>query len=303
MPNEVPCVVWKEDEIDFFGTAVPVYLPNTLTRYELENFKAFERWMRTLAENLAFQYHSHEHPFHERPYSLRSIEVKSVTKFPNGRVGFVKIDAAVKQDSMPGDDRGGLPHSLLGTVFLRGGSVAILIILRPRDSTDDRYVIMAEQPRLPTGSLQFLEIPTGMIDAFDHFTGLAAKEIEEETGFKFPMSELINMTQLALGDSEHPVVGLSSAVYPSPGSSDEHVVLYLWEKELDRLEIEDLRDRFTGKRRKNEIMTLHVKEYETLWRAGARDAKTLAAAALYEGLNRSGELGREKKRVRDRVRR
>jgi hypothetical protein len=47
------------------------------------------------------------------------------------------------------------------------------------------------------------------------------------------------------------------------------------------------------------MITLHVKEYEALWRDGARDAKTLAAWALYEGLNRSGELQKYKKRKRE----
>lgn len=298
MPREVPAVVWKEDEIDFFGTTVPVYLPNSITRHELEDMKAFKDWKKTLHDNLALQ-KTEGHAFHKHPYSLRSIEVKSVTKFPGGKVGFIKIDAAVEREPFPDGDTRTIPKTLPGTAFLRGGSVAMLMILRPKDSRDERYVILTEQPRLPAGSLQFLEIPAGMLDQEENFSGAAAKEIEEETGFKIPLAELIDMTKLALGNSDHPEVSLQSAMYPSPGGCDEYIALFLWEKELDRQEIEDLKGRLTGERTQDEMITLHVKEYEALWRDGARDAKTLAAWALYEGLNRSGELQKYKKRKRE----
>jgi len=56
---------------------------------------------------------------------------------------------------------------LTNVVFLRGGAVAVLIILRPSDSPDERYVVMTEQPRIPAGSLNFMEIPAGMLDPKD----------------------------------------------------------------------------------------------------------------------------------------
>ncbi|KAG6355370.1 hypothetical protein INS49_003332 [Diaporthe citri] len=298
MPKEVPTVAWKEDKIDFFGTTIPVYLPNTINKHELETWPAFKNWKATLHANLKLQ-ESKDHAFHQHPYSLRSIEVTSVTRFPSGRVGFIKIDAAVEREPFSDENSRDASKSLPGTAFLRGGSVAMLMILRPKDSRDERYVILTEQPRIPAGSLKFLEIPAGMLDDSNHFGGAAAKEIEEETGFKIPESELIDMTKLALGNSGHDETSLQSAMYPSPGGCDEYIALFLWEKELDRQEIEDLRGRLTGVRTQNEMITLHVKEYEALWRDGARDAKTLAAWALYEGLNRSGELQKERKRKRE----
>ncbi|KAG8160795.1 hypothetical protein KVR01_009059 [Diaporthe batatas] len=297
MSRLVPDVVWAEDEIDFYGTKIPLYLPSSISRDELEGMKAFADWKETLHKNLALQ-RTEDHAFHAHPYSLKSIEVKSVTKFGEGNVGFITIDAAVERDEIDGESRN-ISKTLPGTAFLRGGSVAMLMILRPKDSRDERYVILTEQPRLPAGSLQFLEIPAGMLDNSDHFSGKAAKEIEEETGFKIPTSELIDMTELALRGSDHPEKSLKKAMYPSPGGCDEYIALFLWEKELDRQEIEDLRGRLTGERTQSEMITLHVKEYEALWRDGARDAKTLAAWALYEGLNRSGELQKEKKRKRE----
>lgn len=293
MSKEV-LVGWEEDKIDFFGTSIPVYLPNTISKHELETMKAFQIWKATLHNNITLQ-QSVEHRFHMRPFSLRSIEVKSVTRFPNGRVGFIIIDAAVERDSLPDGDSWGFLKSLAGTVFLRGGAVAVLMVLRPRHSRDERYVILTEQPRLSVGSLQFLEIPTGVLDMSNNFSGVAAKEIEEITGLKIAMTDLIDMSGLALGTSNHPE-SLQSAMYTSPGGSDEYIALLLWEKELDRQEIEDLHGRLTEEEAQSEFITLHVVEYEGLWRAGARDSKTLAAWALYEGLNRSGELQRYKRR-------
>lgn len=63
--------------------------------------------------------------------------------------------------------------------------------------------------------------------------------------------------------------------------------------------IEDLRSRLAGERKQGEMITLRVCEYEDLWREGARDAKTLAAWALYEGLNRAGILQGELKKRKE----
>lgn len=60
---------------------------------------------------------------------------------------------------------------------------------------------------------------------------------------------------------------------------------------------------FSVERSQGEMITLRLCEYEDLWREGARDAKILAAWALYEGLNRGGLLQKEiqkRKRIRTR---
>lgn len=101
------------------------------------------------------------------------------------------------------------------------------------------------------------------------------------------------MTELALRDSRLAEKNLRLAMYASPGGSDEYITTFLWEKELDRLEFDDLRDRLTGRREHGQTITLRLVDYDDLWREGARDAKTLAALSLYEGLSRSGILQEE----------
>ncbi len=66
-----------------------------------------------------------------------------------------------------------------GIVFLRGGAVAILVLLACEDKT---FILLCRQPRVPVGSVSFPEIPAGMLDGDGKFAGVAAKELEEETG-------------------------------------------------------------------------------------------------------------------------
>jgi 8-oxo-dGTP pyrophosphatase MutT (NUDIX family) len=111
-------------------------------------------------------------------------------------------------------------ESLPGVAFLRGGSVAILMILRPSDSKDERWVIMTEQRRIPAGSLTFIEIPAGMIDE-ESFSGAAAKEIQEETGLVIPKHELLDLAELALGkqvkaEERTPPPIFSHSLFPIP---------------------------------------------------------------------------------------
>ena len=155
---------------------------------------------------------------------------------------------------------------------------------------------MTEQPRIPAGSLSFLEIPAGMMDEHGEVKGQAVAEIQEETKLVVPKEELRDLTELAIagadskGDEDtHNVIkeNLAMGMYPSPGGSDEFIHILLWEKELDRQEIEDLRGKLTGLRTQQEKIVVRLLNYEELWRIGARDAKTLAAWSLYEALKRA----------------
>lgn len=165
------------------------------------------------------------------------------------------------------------------------------------------------------------------------FAGVAAREIQEETGLVIPSTELIDMTALALGSlqqgqqqredcklmekeakkkirkSSHGMEGeeggdqqedereheiekecLQKGVYPSPGGSDEFIPIFLCQKRMEREEIEMLKGKLTGLRDEREKITLKLVPLEELWKEGLRDAKSLAAWALYEGLKREGRI-------------
>ena len=210
------------DGIDGFGDSVEVTLTNNITKEQLLSFAAFRDWKTTLRKNIDLQTTDPNHPFREDPYTLRSIEIQSVDWFGPKKIGFVKLKAEI-QNSIP-------KNALPGVAFLRGGSVAVLMIIRPKGVTDERYVVLTEQPRVPAGSLQFLEIPAGMLDGEKGFHGKAADEIEEETSIRIPKDDLIDMTKLALQESSVRDSSLQDAMYPSPGGSDEFIPIMLWEK-------------------------------------------------------------------------
>jgi 8-oxo-dGTP pyrophosphatase MutT (NUDIX family) len=262
--------------LDGFSPAVPVRLTADITQEQLLAFRPFNNWLSTLKSSLSRQ-KSSAHLSDTSPYALRSITIQSVDWF-GPRVGFIKLSAEVRNERN---------QFLPGIVFLRGGSVAVLMILRPNDSDTERWAIMVEQPRIPAGSLSFREIPAGMLDGDNTFAGTAAREIKEETGFEIKQNELVDLTVLAL-EGTKVTESLQNGMYPSPGGSDEFVGIFLWEKVLHRMEIEDLKDKLSGLRGQGEMNSLRLVDYEELWRFASRDSKTMTACYLYERLRRIG---------------
>ncbi|KAJ9212096.1 hypothetical protein DTO166G4_6252 [Paecilomyces variotii] len=266
----------------------PVTVNSTadLSKEQLLAFPAFNIWFSTLQRSLTRQQNEH-HEFHAAPYVLRKVDIQAVDYFKGGRLGFLKLKAEVSNDQ---------GETLPGSVFLRGGSVGMLLVLQPDDipesSEDGKRVILTIQPRIPAGSLAFSEIPAGMLDDSGTFAGGAAKEIEEETGLKIPQNELIDMTSLALGLLPQQADGeeLQKGMYPSPGGSDEFIPLFLCQKRMPRKDIDGLQGRLTGLRSHGEKITLKVVPLEQLWKECVRDGKSLAAWALYNGLKREGRL-------------
>ena len=92
-----------------------------LSQEQLLSFPAFKTWSNTLRHSLKTQ-QNHDHTFHSSPYKLRKIEIQAVDFFGGGRIGFIKLKADVSTDN---------GEKLPGSVFLRGGSVAMMVRYRP----------------------------------------------------------------------------------------------------------------------------------------------------------------------------
>lgn len=281
----------KSFSLDSPHDSVSVTLPQSsdLSKTEIFGFPAFKTWLNTLTKSLSLQRQDASHPFHSDPYSLKSLEIQSVDRFGGKRLGFLKLKADVQNSA---------GEAIPGSIFLRGGAVAMLVILRVEGAESEKYVLMTKQPRVPAGSLDFLELPAGMIDDSGTFGGAAAKEIEEELGLKIPEDELLDLTVLAaeVGDAKERRDGmgkkeeLQRAVYTSPGGSDEFIAVFLHEKQVAKEEIEEWRGKLTGLRDEGEKITLKVVRLEDLWWEGRSDAKALSALALYDGLSRAGKI-------------
>lgn len=104
----------------------PVHLTKDLGKDQLLAFPAFKNWIKTLQTSLE-QQDDKSHTFHEAPYKLRRIDIQSVDFFgpSKDRIGFIKLTAKVTNDN---------DEYLPGSVFLRGGSVAMLVYTQVRRS-------------------------------------------------------------------------------------------------------------------------------------------------------------------------
>ncbi|EFA83236.1 hypothetical protein PPL_04026 [Heterostelium album PN500] len=203
---------------------------------------------------------------------VNSIQVQSIDMFGKN-VGFLKFKAEVVA----------LPENrpVPGIIFCRGGSVAILVILTSKE-TGRQYSVLTVQSRVPVARFAYSEIPAGMLDGSGHFVGVAAKEMKEETGIEVTEDKLVDLTQLAYGDT-------AEGMYPSPGGCDEFIRLFLFRDTLEQSKIDELQNKCTGALEENESITLDIVPLEDLWKKSP-DGKTLSSLFLYEKLKAEKKL-------------
>jgi len=189
-------------------------------------------------------------------------QIKLLEVYPFGPAktatrGFVMADAIV--------EKGGKPVS--GFAFIRGGAVAVLPILE--NEAGEKYVLTLLQPRVPGAEKDYEEIPAGMLDG-GAFGGVAAKEMEEETGLKIRETDL---TPLSL-------------MYPSIGGCDENIKVFLYRAKISDAAMEELKGKATGNPDENEMIITKVTPYEEFKRScltsQISDVKAQVALGMYE---------------------
>ncbi|KAI8579663.1 hypothetical protein K450DRAFT_240916 [Umbelopsis ramanniana AG] len=228
-------------------------------------FQPFKDWCASFDKELS----------QSKDITLNSIQIQSVDIFGNDKIGFVKFKADAELTETG--------KKVPGIVFMRGGAVSVLIILRSSDNPEkgDR-VIFTLQPRVPVPCIKMPELPAGMLDGSGSFSGTAAKEIEEETGLIIEERELTDMTELAYGNAWR-------GVYPSAGGCDEFLRLFLCVKSLPSKQIDELEGKLTGLRDHGESITLKLVKLEDAWKESP-DAKLLSSLALLDALKKAGKL-------------
>eukprot|EP01133_Synstelium_polycarpum_P012264 gene12264-14374_t len=241
--------------------SIPVTIASSLSDIPVDtilNAPNFVKWVQKMDKQDKLQ--------------VKSINVQSVDMFGKN-VGFLKFKAEVL--ALP-DNR-----PVPGIVFCRGGSVAILVILKSKESGKE-FSLLTVQTRVPAASFNYAEIPAGMLDGSGHFVGVAAKEMKEETGIDVTEDKLVDLTSLAYGAD-------ADGMFPSPGGCDEYIRLFLFRDTLDQAKIDELQNKCTGCLSENESITLDVVPLEDLWKRSA-DGKTLSALFLYEKLKGENKL-------------
>ncbi|RHZ64137.1 hypothetical protein Glove_326g71 [Diversispora epigaea] len=241
-------------------------------------FQPFKEWTSTLSKEML--------KVDKKELKIRNVEIQNVDYF-GLKIGFVKfkVDAIFTETG----------KSAPGIIFMRGGSVAVLLILRSKERDSKivkEHVVLTYQPRLAVPSLSFPEIPAGMLDGSGNFIGKASQEIKEETGIEVNDQNLIDMTALAYdenNDVNNEREGKKyQGAYPSPGGSDEFLRLCICIKEMNREDVEKLEGKLCGLRDHGEQITVGLIELKNLWKIP--DMKALSALALYDALKRNDKI-------------
>eukprot|EP00033_Pygsuia_biforma_P003899 GCRY01004269.1.p1 GENE.GCRY01004269.1~~GCRY01004269.1.p1 ORF type:complete len:379 (-),score=98.36 GCRY01004269.1:152-1195(-) len=255
--EEEEIVIFVSQDYEINGEVVPITIANGLEaplQYCLES-KLFTDWVATL----------------DSAFKVESIMIQSVDLF-GPRVGFMKIKANIVNRKTGA--------FIPGICFLRGGSVAILVVIECPDN-GEKYTILTRQPRAPVGRFFSLgEIPAGMLDGSGHFSGVAAKELQEETGISIKSSDphLVDLTAMVYGSDERGVV-------LSPGGCDESIRIFSYTLTLTKSEIEAMNGRLHGEAAEGETIKLEIIPLEELPERCA-DGKSLAALALWQKVKR-----------------
>eukprot|EP01047_Picozoa_sp_COSAG01_P038199 COSAG01_NODE_3086_length_6611_cov_12.899109_2_plen_262_part_00 len=193
------------------GEKVQVAVTNALgvSGADVENVlesSAFVDWLRSIEEDPKMFINPE-----------RGIHVQSVDMF-GPRVGFVKFKAAAQHDIGGTEGLIDVP----GIVFMRGGAVGVLVVLRCEGK---EYTVLTCQARVPVGDSNLPEIPAGMLDGSGDFKGVAAAELEQECEIQINAEQLVDLTGLAFGEQWR-------GLMPSAGGCDEFIRLYLYQQEV-----------------------------------------------------------------------
>jgi ADP-sugar diphosphatase len=153
-PDRKPAFTLSTLQGQHFTPAIPVHLPSTLTPAEFHailpsspstfpayTFPALRNWLTALLANFALQDDA-SHPFHEHPYKLRELDVQAVDWFwrdvpgKEDKLGFMKLQAKIETEPyVHVGEKDARADWVPGAVFLRGGSVAILVRILTHDDS------------------------------------------------------------------------------------------------------------------------------------------------------------------------
>ncbi|KAJ1652242.1 hypothetical protein IWQ61_007375, partial [Dispira simplex] len=121
----------------------------TIDLQEVLSFPPFKRWVSTFA-----QYQQSDNSTHQtlaQDIQINSVDIQSVDRFGKGAIGFIKFQVHAHYVSSGA--------SLPGIVFMRGGSIAILLILQADEEPHQEYTVLTVQPRLAVPDFTHPELP------------------------------------------------------------------------------------------------------------------------------------------------
>lgn len=196
---------------------------------------------------------------------VRSITVTDINWFsakPDPKkLGFVKFNI-IALDKSTGK------QIASNVVFLRGDSVAILIVVKVVSIDKMRtqeYVLLCDQMRVASGGRR-IEICAGMMDDAGDIASVVLKEVKEETGFDIKNKR--DLTELG-------------SIFPSPGACDEEIFLYSWETTISEDVFKEKQSRVFGNASEGEEINLSFVPVSELKLMDMKDVKAECAFRRY----------------------
>ena len=171
-------------------------------------------------------------------------------------------------------------------VFMKGGSVAILVVLHCRE-TGKMSSLVTVQPCVPAGKYRFSEIPAGMLDASGDFIGVVASELIEKIGIRVKTTNTRDMIKAAGIDHE-----MFSGIYPSAGDCDEYLKFFLYSTVMYESEIEALNKKCTEVYDERGPINMKLVDFQDLAQQ-CPDVKTMTALYLYSRMSDRDRLPAE----------
>lgn len=157
--------------------------------------------------------------FNHEQLSLTKITVGWALPF-GSNLGFAILTTDVKTR------KGG--KILPGAVFLRGDSVAIMVIV---SCEGKRYALLTKQFRIPVGGHAIVEAVAGMMDEGKDPVGVAIKEVKEEANVEIKKEDLVKLTAIA----------------PSAGGCDEQITCYYTRTlEISATKLKEIQEKIFG---------------------------------------------------------
>jgi len=187
-------------------------------------------------------------------FTVSKIEIQSADVI-SFRVRFIKMKATIT-------DKAGQP--VPGVIFLRGRSIAVLLVLT-NETDRKKWVVITEHQRPAVGEYRHKEIPVGMDDGGP--LGTVRDLIENEIGITDEFHP-INMNEAIFGEDK--------PIYTSPGATDEGMRFYLVEHKVTTEQFNAIKE----KSKSGSILALKLVPLDSVAEE-CNDAKSILAVHLY----------------------
>jgi ADP-sugar diphosphatase len=199
--------------------------------------------------------------------NIKNINVEAVTMFgPN--IGFIYIIADAYNSN---------GNKLPGTVFIRGGAVCCLLIIRNSD-TNEHFMVVVEEIKVPVGA-SIIQTPAGMRDNSNNIKGKIIDEIKEETGITIS-NQMVHYNDI---DKVHANTLIHfDGFYPSQGGCDEYIDVFAYLTEMTSEQLAEVNGRLLGNADEDEMIKVHVQPLKWSTIDESKDSKLMIAASKFD---------------------